>query len=68
QIHVVDMATIHVSNLNRQFLFRPKDIGQPKAEVAAEFLNTRIPNCVVVPHYKKIQDLDESFYIQFHII
>ncbi|KAJ7317041.1 hypothetical protein JRQ81_003203 [Phrynocephalus forsythii] len=68
QIHVVDMDTIDVSNLNRQFLFRPKDIGRPKAEVAAEFLNTRIPNCVVVPHYKKIQDLDESFYRQFHII
>ncbi|XP_013927460.1 PREDICTED: TATA element modulatory factor [Thamnophis sirtalis] len=56
------MDTIDVSNLNRQFLFRPKDVGRPKAEVAAEFLNSRIPNCAVVPHYKKIQDLDESFY------
>uniref|UniRef100_A0A2D4GB47 NEDD8-activating enzyme E1 catalytic subunit n=1 Tax=Micrurus corallinus TaxID=54390 RepID=A0A2D4GB47_MICCO len=56
------MDTIDLSNLNRQFLFRPKDVGRPKAEVAAEFLNSRIPNCAVVPHYKKIQDLDESFY------
>ncbi|XP_060095499.1 NEDD8-activating enzyme E1 catalytic subunit isoform X1 [Heteronotia binoei] len=68
QIHVIDMDTIDVSNLNRQFLFRPKDVGRPKAEVAAEFLNSRIPNCAVVPHYKKIQDLDETFYRQFHII
>ncbi|XP_029456932.1 NEDD8-activating enzyme E1 catalytic subunit isoform X1 [Rhinatrema bivittatum] len=68
QIHVVDMDTIDVSNLNRQFLFRPKDVGRPKAEVAAEFINNRIPDCFVVPHFKKIQDLDDTFYRQFHII
>ncbi|XP_057278887.1 NEDD8-activating enzyme E1 catalytic subunit isoform X4 [Pezoporus wallicus] len=67
-IHVIDMDTIDVSNLNRQFLFRPKDVGRPKAEVAAEFLNNRIPNCAVVAYFKKIQDMDESFYRQFHII
>lgn len=62
------MDTIDVSNLNRQFLFRPKDVGRPKAEVAADFINSRIPGCKVVPHFKKIQDFDESFYRQFHII
>uniref|UniRef100_A0A4W6FD98 NEDD8-activating enzyme E1C n=1 Tax=Lates calcarifer TaxID=8187 RepID=A0A4W6FD98_LATCA len=67
-IHVVDMDTIDVSNLNRQFLFRPKDVGRSKAEVAADFINSRIPGCCVVPHYTKIQDLDETFYRQFHII
>lgn len=67
-IHVIDMDTIELSNLNRQFLFRRKDIGQSKAEVAARFVNERIRGCNVVPHFAKIQDFDESFYSTFHII
>lgn len=68
EIHVIDMDTIDLSNLNRQFLFRRSDIGQPKADVAARFVNTRVPGCNVIPHFKKIQDFDEAFYRQFHIV
>ncbi|QQP35216.1 Uncharacterized protein FKW44_023375 [Caligus rogercresseyi] len=67
-INVVDMDTIDVSNLNRQFLFRSSDVGRFKAEVAAEFINRRIKGSQVVAHNKKIQDLDESFYRGFHLV
>ena len=67
-IDVIDMDTIELSNLNRQFLFRRKDIGSSKAKVASEFINNRIPGCNVTPHFCKIQDYDESFYRKFHII
>ncbi|XP_055883046.1 NEDD8-activating enzyme E1 catalytic subunit-like [Biomphalaria glabrata] len=67
-IHVIDMDTIDVSNLNRQFLFRAKDVGKAKADVAAAFINTRIPGAKVTPHFAKIQDFDEDFYRDFHIV
>jgi len=67
-IDVIDMDIIELSNLNRQFLFRRKDIGKSKAETASEFINKRIAGCKVTPHFCKIQDYDESFYRQFHVI
>ena len=67
-LHLIDMDTIDLSNLNRQFLFRSKDIGRPKAHVAAEFINSRIKTSHVTPYYNKIQDMDIDFYRQFNII
>lgn len=67
-IHVIDMDTIDISNLNRQFLFRPKDVGQPKATVAAEFIMKRVPGAKVTPYFGKIQDKDDDYYMQFNLV
>ncbi|KAI2796979.1 NEDD8-activating protein uba3 [Blomia tropicalis] len=67
-IHVIDCDTIELSNLNRQFLFRTKDIGRSKAVVAAEFINNRVSGCQVIAHDCKIEDKDKDFYYQFNII
>ncbi|KYR00099.1 ubiquitin-activating enzyme E1C [Tieghemostelium lacteum] len=67
-IDVIDMDTIDVSNLNRQFLFRRKDVGKSKAEVAAAFINSRITGCNVTPYKCRIQDKDDDYYRQFKVV
>jgi ubiquitin-activating enzyme E1 len=43
-ISVTDMDSIEKSNLNRQFLFRPKDVGKLKSECAAEAVQAMNPD------------------------
>lgn len=44
KISIADMDQIEKSNLNRQFLFRPKDVGKLKSECAAEAVQAMNPD------------------------
>lgn len=56
---------MHITT-SRQFLFRPPDVGKPKAEVAAAFINKRVKGCTVTPHFGAVQDKDRAFYDREH--
>ena len=62
------MDTIDLSNLNRQFLFRQKDIGKYKAEVATEYIKARYPDIDIQWSCCKVQELKNSFFREFQVI
>ena len=67
-IDVIDMDTIDVSNLNRQFLFTSSDVGQSKSLCAARAITKRINGVTVTPHFCRIEEKPDDWYKQFHII
>lgn len=67
-VDVIDLDSIDVTNLNRQFLFRQTDVGNSKAKTAAAFINRRCPWMKVIAHHGKIQDKDPYFYASFQCI
>eukprot|EP00871_Galdieria_phlegrea_P005560 jgi/Galph1/6004/GphlegSOOS_G4655.1 len=62
-IHIVDLDTISLSNLNRQFLFRPENVGQAKAQVAAKRIKELCPSAEVISYVEDIRS--EKFSIKF---
>jgi adenylyltransferase/sulfurtransferase len=48
-VHIIDYDEIEESNLTRSILFRSRDRGRPKAEVAAETLRDINPDIAVYP-------------------
>ena len=57
-IEIIDLDTIDVSNLNRQFLFRARHVGQPKAVVAREVVLGFNPHAAetIVAHHANVKD------------
>jgi molybdopterin-synthase adenylyltransferase len=44
RLNIIDSDTVELANLHRQPLFRERDIGYPKAELAAQFVQRLNPN------------------------
>ena len=62
KITITDMDTIEKSNLNRQFLFRSKDIGKAKSESAAESILAMNPTINIEAQLNKVCPENEEFY------
>lgn len=69
-IEVIDLDTIDVSNLNRQFLFRSEHVGKPKSVVAAEAAMSFNPDAKVKAHHGNIKDksYSVSYFEKFAIV
>ncbi|TID21847.1 ubiquitin-activating enzyme E1 3 [Venturia nashicola] len=74
EIHVVDLDTIDLSNLNRQFLFRHEHIKKPKALVAKETAHRFNPHVKIEAYHANIMDSQfnigwfKSFEIVFNAL
>ncbi|MDH5400956.1 MAG: HesA/MoeB/ThiF family protein [Candidatus Heimdallarchaeota archaeon] len=60
KIILVDFDTIELSNLNRQLLFTPNDIGKNKAEVAAKKLSKMNPDIEIIPYSKAMETMPKE--------
>ncbi|KAI4342142.1 hypothetical protein MLD38_026798 [Melastoma candidum] len=69
-VHIIDMDTIEVSNLNRQFLFRQSHVGQSKAKVARDSVLRFRPNMSITPYHANVKDPDFNveFFKQFNVV
>ncbi|VDM30517.1 unnamed protein product [Hydatigera taeniaeformis] len=67
---LIDLDTIDVSNLNRQFLFRKIHVGKSKAEVACDSIKQMRKDVELTPYFASIfsSQFDDEFFKQFDII
>lgn len=66
----IDMDTIEVSNLNRQFLFRQSHVGQSKAKVARDAVLKFRPKINITSYHANVKDPDFNvdFFKQFNVV
>uniref|UniRef100_A0A671UUY9 SUMO-activating enzyme subunit 2 n=1 Tax=Sparus aurata TaxID=8175 RepID=A0A671UUY9_SPAAU len=69
-IEVIDLDTIDVSNLNRQFLFQKKHVGKSKAQVAKESALQFCPTANITAYHDSIMnpDYNVEFFRQFVLV
>uniref|UniRef100_A0A1A7Y202 SUMO-activating enzyme subunit 2 n=1 Tax=Iconisemion striatum TaxID=60296 RepID=A0A1A7Y202_9TELE len=69
-IEVIDLDTIDVSNLNRQFLFQKKHVGKSKAQVAKESALQFCPSANITAYHDSITnpDYNVEFFRKFMLV
>ncbi|XP_029909866.1 SUMO-activating enzyme subunit 2 [Myripristis murdjan] len=69
-IEVIDLDTIDVSNLNRQFLFQKKHVGKSKAQVAKESALQFCPTANITAYHDSIMnpDYNVEFFRNFMLV
>ncbi|XP_066586543.1 SUMO-activating enzyme subunit 2 [Prorops nasuta] len=69
-IEIIDLDTIDVSNLNRQFLFQKKHVGKSKAAVAKETALMFNPDVKIIHYHDSITspDFGLSFFKKFTLV
>ncbi|KAI4134480.1 MAG: hypothetical protein LQ341_006019 [Variospora aurantia] len=70
EVHIVDLDTIDLSNLNRQFLFRYEHIKKSKALVAKESAGQFNPQVKLEAHHANIRDpqFNIDWFAGFHLV
>lgn len=71
-IHIVDLDTITLLNLNRQFLFRTRDIDQSKSKTIVTAVQSfNYLGALLIPHHGNIMDINQFpilFWDKFNCI
>ncbi|KMZ67300.1 hypothetical protein ZOSMA_26G00490 [Zostera marina] len=69
-IHIIDMDTIEVSNLNRQFLFHNIHMGQSKAKVARDAVLKFRPHINITSYHSDVKDVEFNidFFKKFNVV
>ncbi|KAF1770244.1 hypothetical protein GCK72_002062 [Caenorhabditis remanei] len=62
-VHVIDLDTIDISNLNRQFLFRKEHVSSSKAEIATKVVKQFCPSINLGFDHASI--FEEEFNVEF---
>ena len=67
---IIDLDTIDVSNLNRQFLFRSEHVGKSKAKISKEIALTFNPKVNIVAHHANIKEkqFNMDFFSTFDLV
>merc|ERR1711988_780867 len=69
-VEVIDLDTIDLSNLNRQFLFRKVHVDNSKALVARETVLKFNPDVHIVAHHANVKDsrFGLEYFQQFDLV